>query len=146
MWFSDYVWKKELFKMGRKILTSGLALACVAVLLLPAKAGANETSFDSLLEDYQICVEGQTEALSFGAIEGLLMEVDTKYSEVWKKYKEILSRQESVALSPKDILELHYYSLTDMEQKAFLARARNQKVNIDISQKEAILISYNPNF
>lgn len=130
----------------KKILTSGLALACAAVLLLPAKADANETSFDSLLKDYQICVEGQTETLSFGAVEGLLMEVDIKYSEVWKKYKEILSRQESVNLSPEDILELHYYSLNDMEQKAFLARVRNQKVHIDISQKEDILISYNPNF
>lgn len=132
--------------MKKKILTAGLAFACAAALFLPVKADETETGFSRILEENGIHVEGHTEPLSFDALEGLLLEVDTEYSQVWEKYKAILSGGESVVLSPEEILELHYYRLSHAEQSMFLARAKNQKVNIDMNQEEVILISYNPNF
>lgn len=134
--------------MKKKVLTVCLVFACAAALFLPVRADetGTETDFSRILEENGIHVEGHTEPLSFRALEGLLLEVDTEYSQVWEKYKAILSSGEPVVLSPEEILELHYYRLSQAEQSMFLARAKNQKVNIDMNQEEVILIGYNPNF
>ena len=110
------------------------------------KSNFNEIeSLSKELAAQNITVSGSNTELSHFQLSGLLDCINTEYSTIISKYDEILSATKgNISITPEDILELHYYSLTTKEQEIFLQDAKNQRV--DISSKDgAILISYNSN-
>lgn len=110
------------------------------------KSNVNETeSLSNLLTTYNITVAGSNSELTHFQLSGLLDLIDSEYSAVLAKYDEKLSKMKgNIKITPEEILELDYYSMTPEEQEAFLLKAKNQKVNIS-SKDGALLISYNVN-
>ena len=101
--------------------------------------------FSNLLTTNNITVVGSNSNMTHFQLTGLVNMLNTDSISVIKKYNKKLSIEgDTIVILPVEILELQYYSMTTDEQKAFLTKVSNQKV--DISMKDgSILTSYNVN-
>lgn len=135
--------------MKKKLLIIGIFFICSLVLYSTANANANDVKedFSTILKENDITVIGNMSKLTEFQIDGLLRDIDSKYTEIYEKYENyILAEGTKIELSPEEILELDYYTLSESEQEYFLNRTRNQIITIFVDEYGTILISYNPNF
>lgn len=135
------------------ILKLTVVLVLVITLFMPVTAMAADVlnvqeteAFSNLLTTHNITVIGSDAEMTKFQIAGLsdMLKKDNT-SAITKYNNKLLTKADRMKITPKEILELHYYSLTPEEQKEFLSKVTNQVVNINTSKDGIILISYNIN-
>lgn len=141
--------------MKRRVVTmkkaKNLFIAVVIgiITILPCEMVSAQTltndNFKNLLDSYNISISGESieldveDAISYI---GYQAQSQNMYNSAYKL--ENIADEETIAFSPKEILEMHYNSLSVEEQRKFLTKVENQTV--DIQQNDnIILISYNVN-
>ncbi len=129
--------------MKRSVILGIITMAVILVAVYNRNS-LKINSFSEILNEYNVKVTGDYYKLTNYQLNGLLKDVDdeniyTKY-EIYMQYNEDLKQ-----VSPKEILEIHYYSLDGSEREEFLKKIQNQEVIIDMDNNGAILISYNVN-
>lgn len=133
-------------KLSKKIISSvTFTLLCATYIFQSANiVNAQElptSEFHNLLDSNNISVSGNCADMTISEINGFLS--GTKYEESSTLYTHQADTN-TIKMTPEEILELHYISLSDEEKSKFLDKVRNQTV--DIHKKDnVILISYNPN-
>lgn len=137
--------------MKKKLLIIGMFFICSLVFYSTADANTNandeKEDFSTILKANNITLIGSMSKLTEFQIDGLLMDIDSKYMEIYEKYENyIFAEGTKIELSPEEILELQYYTLSEIEQEDFLNETRNQIITIFVDEHGTILISYNPNF
>ena len=105
----------------------------------------SDASFSALLEEYNITIDGTNVDMTKSQISGFASMFNKKdINSKDTNYHMISSNNEIMQLSPEQILEFHYYSLSNDEQRNFIYQTANQKVHVS-ENNDIILISYNSN-
>ncbi len=125
------------------LLISICACILVCVILL-TKDQKNSNEFEEILEEYHISVTGEDLVLSHVQMRGLLDSVQGKQEEMDIKYRERMEKRGKIVITATEFLELDFYAMSEGEQEAFLAKAKNQTVQV-AQNGDAFLITYNPN-
>lgn len=109
---------------------------------LAQATGSSKHQFASLLEKNNIYVEPLNVKMTCDQIEGMLRDVQS--SEVVEQYKAYLDDKDKVTMTAMDLVELHYYSLSQYERARFLRKASGQKITVEVGDEgSTVLISYN---
>lgn len=107
-----------------------------------------EHDFHSVLLEHNITVEGEYADFTNSRVCSLIEEVDPSWQDVMQeKYASALQENDRfLTVSPEELLELHFYSLSDRGREEFLKKIDHQKVSVETDKNgDVILISYNPN-
>lgn len=129
--------------MKRSVILGIITMAVILVAVYNRNS-LKINSFSEILNEYNVKVTGDHYKLTNYQLNGLLKDVDDE--NIYTKYEKYMQYNEDLKqVSPKEILEIHYYSLDGSEREEFLKKIQNQEVIIDMDNNGAILISYNVN-
>lgn len=129
--------------MKRSVILGIITMAVILVAVYNRNS-LKINSFSEILNEYNVKVTGDYYKLTNYQLNGLLKDVDDE--NIYTKYEKYIQYNEDLKqVSPKEILEIHYYSLDGSEREEFLKKIQNQEVIIDMDNNGAILISYNVN-
>ena len=129
--------------MKRSVILGIITMAVILVAVYNRNS-LKINSFSEILNEYNVKVTGDYYKLTNYQLNGLLKDVDDE--NIYTKYEKYMQYNEDLKqVSPKEILEIHYYSLDGSEREEFLKKIQNQEVIIDMDNNGAILISYNVN-
>ena len=109
--------------------------------IVSAKVIEKNPKFSEILNTNNITVTGNKVEMTDKQIQGFLLDIND--DKICQKYERQISKNAHTVLSPEDILELHYYTLSEDDKKIFLDKTRNEKVDICMDEYGTILISYN---
>lgn len=129
--------------MKRSVILGIITMAVILVAVYNRNS-LKINSFSEILNEYNVKVTGDYYKLTNYQLNGLLKDVDDE--NIYTKYEKYMQYNDDLKqVSPKEILEIHYYSLDGSEREEFLKKIQNQEVIIDMDNNGAILISYNVN-
>lgn len=96
-------------------------------------------SFNELLYTNNIEVVGSTVYMSNYEFTKLVDSAENiPINENAKLTNKIEKTTDNILVTPEDILELHYYSLTSEEQSKFLTKISNQQVDVSVPGKGSV--------
>ncbi len=133
----------------KKVKSLLIAVVIGIMSVLPQQMVSAQTltndNFEDLLDYYNISISGETIEMSMSDALSYIEYQGESQNMCNRTYRlENITDEEKILFSPKEILEMHYDSLSDEEQRKFLSKVENQTV--DIQQNDnIILISYNVN-
>ena len=101
-------------------------------------------TFSDILKENNSTVVGENVVLTDTQLQGFLSDIED--ASIVQKYSDYLNKSTQTSLLAEEIVELHYYSLSESEQADFRKKTQNQRIDVSADDHGTILISYNPNY